>query len=188
MIKKLLILTTVVLSACSTNVNQSKQVDTRPNTDNNIKLSFKTKALVDNKVKSIEAFLSSNPSDPFASGANPLGDNTILKTNIVSGSNTTLSFSGFQGGGPFYAFIAAFDDLIDSPTRNNITRVDNSLISTDKKWSRSFNSVTSNLIYSDGGSQLKVKLQLEIFNQTDISVQPIDGIVPSAPITVIRKN
>jgi hypothetical protein len=106
-------------------------------------------------------FLTRNYNDPFAPGANVLGQ--ILKFNKVTVPNPVV-FSNIPAGGPYYAVASAYDGVIGDPLSNNITEPDNSLPGLDKKWRRSANSVNVNgqaAVYSDRSNSLSIQLYLK---------------------------
>jgi hypothetical protein len=141
-------------------------------------LEFETKAV--SPVKSFSAFLSTNFANPFIAGTNPLGDGVMVKVNNSSETGS-LVFSHVPRGGPYYAVVAAYDTLIDAAVPNNITAIDPTLLSPDKKWARSTNNVTVNiarkLVFSDTNTILKVNLNLApvIFNTIPVVVSPVTG-------------
>ncbi len=156
---------------------------------------FKTKSSSDgspakdiSQVKSYSAYLTTDYNDPFASGANPLGDNAIIQVNSGSGGSATIIFSNIKRGGPYFAVIAAYDDVIGSNNRTNLTKYDPSIVSAEKNWSRSNNSVfiqpSGNLVFSDGGSELVADLTLLEGKPTRIGFQTniIEGDIITGPI------
>lgn len=149
-----------------------KEVDFKSGATVDLKISdiftFKTKSNSSiseaslSDVKSITAFLSTNPTDPFATGSNPFGDGVSISKNYT-GSNI-ISFMNVPVGGPYYAVIAAFDDVTGSITKNNISEGNTSITSADNKWYISINSVnvlpSRNLAFSDTSNKLEVSLIL----------------------------
>jgi hypothetical protein len=141
-------------------------------------------------IKSYSAFLSTSYDDPFSTGTNPSGDG--IKTDVDNSSNSqiTITFSNIHRGGPYFAIIAAFDDIIGGVNRNNITRIDSSILSVDKSWSRSNNSVTvlpdGSLLFSDGSNELKSDLTLKegTPNKMGIQITVFDGNPIPAPASV----
>lgn len=113
-------------------------------------------------IKSFSAFLTTNPTDPFALSSNPLGDNFIVSSDNVTYSK--IRFSNVPTGGPYYAVVSAFDDISTSTTKNNISESNISLTSSDNKWWVSTNSVnilpSKQIIYSDLSNALNVDLVL----------------------------
>lgn len=139
---------------------------------------IKPKTIAD--VKSYSAFLTTNFADPFADGANPNGNGFV--TNVdVSDATTSIVFRNVPRGGPYYAVIAAFDDISSSDSKKNITRSDASIIANEKQWARSSNSVTilpsGSITFSDDSSQLKAELYLEegMVNRLGIDITVSDG-------------
>ena len=138
----------------------NKEVSFKYTTTINFKIanlhSFKTKSsssvlealLTD--VKSLSAFLTNNPTDPFATGSNPFGDGVIVSYDSIG---NIMRFVNVPVGGPYYAVVAAFDDFAASPTKNNITEINPALTSVDKKWYLSTNTVnvlpTNVLVFSN---------------------------------------
>ena len=168
----------VSLSSCYSKVENAsnkpilKEVDFKSGATVNIKIAdlvtFNTKSnssipeasLTD--VKSITAFLTTNPTDPFATGSNPFGDGVSISTNYTG--NNILSFYDTPVGGPYYAVVSAFDDVSGSLTKNNISEINVAITSVDNKWYVSTNSVnvlpTRNLAFSNTSSTLDVSLIL----------------------------
>jgi hypothetical protein len=152
----------------------------------NVRLTFKAKADTFSRVKAFEAYLTTNYNDPFAHGANPFGDNVRVKVNIVDG-NAVINFNNIHGGGPYFAVVAAYDDVIENPARKNIVKRDGTILSTDKKWSRSVNSVHvvgSTLNYSDNGNELTINMKLEPVNNLGLDVSPQNGVSNPGPIQI----
>lgn len=175
----LLIATFIVsLSSCYSKVENIsskpilKEVDFKSGATVDLKISdiftFKTKSnssipetsLTD--VKSITAFLTTNPTDPFATGSNPLGDGVSISRNYTG--NSTISFMNVPVGGPYYAVVAAFDDISGSLNKNNISEANTNITSLDNKWYISINSVnvlpSRDLAFSDTSLALDVSLIL----------------------------
>lgn len=148
-----------------------------------LNLSFRLKAV--SRVKSFEAYLTTNFNDPFASGANPFGDNVRTKANVGPVS-TDINFPDVPAGGPYFAVIAAFDDVIENPERKNITQIDKTILSNAKNWSRSSNSVTISSVplFSDKSDGLKVNMKLAPVNSIGFTIAPKDGASTSLPITI----
>lgn len=192
--KNLILILTLSLAACSLEkpgsllekpVQGSEKV-IRKADQRSVTLSFNTQATALSRIKSFEAFLSSNFSNPFASGANPFGDNVKVQVNN-SGTTTVITFSAIPAGGPYFAVIAGFDNVIGATPRNNITRADATLASTDKKWARSSNTITvstTGIIFSNGGTELNTDLKLDAFNNVGVTIAPQNGPVNSGAITV----
>lgn len=205
------ILFSTFLLSCSFNnatIPQSSKIDKKLDfskklknsitvTINHLPNDFNTKASTDGQagkvladVKSYEVFLTKNFNDPFATGANPLGDNNSIKVNSSNQTSQVISFSNIPSGGPYFAVIAAFDDFSTSSTKKNITQPDTSILSNDKRWARSSNSVTVdgnfNLTYSDNAGTITVgNLQLQNFASVNIDsiiilnnygTQPLGGL------------
>lgn len=130
------------------------------------KLIFKTKASSSAKlgknisdIKSYKAFLTTNFSNPFIAGSNPKGDGVQITANVNPLENTIITFSSVPQGGPYYAVLAAFD-----ASNNNITKLDQTIQSTEKNWARSKNNVTvlsdGSLKYSNSLNNLDIVLML----------------------------
>jgi hypothetical protein len=96
------------------------------------------KSLAD--VKSFSAFLTNDFADPFKPGANPFGDGEKVSVNYSSGEINVL-FHNVPEGGPYVAVVAAFDSDTESIVRNNLTRPDPDIPTSDKQWARSINGV-----------------------------------------------
>jgi hypothetical protein len=168
----------VSLSSCYSKIENnnspsiSKEVDFKSGATVNLKISdlkeFTTKSTSStpeatvSDVKSITAFLSTNPTDPFATGSNPFGDGVSISKNYTGSS--IISFMNVPVGGPYYAVIAAFDDVTGSITKNNITEGNTNITSTDNKWYVSGNSVmvlpSRNLAFSNTSTALDINLVL----------------------------
>jgi len=153
-------------------------------------LNFKTKGSKDpiepkdqDDVKSYDMFLTSDFEDPFAVGANIFG--TGVRYPINNSSNPILvTMYNVPQGGPYYLAIAAFDDTIAIPTRQNITKSNpliDTLLDENKKWAISTNCLTvdtdKNLIYSDLDDKFNVTIKLEdgIPNELETEVNIISG-------------
>lgn len=140
----------------------------------NLKSTSGIRARTIDDIKSYNIFLSSDFSNPTAKGANPFGDNNVLKVNssqVVE--NRVVTFENIPVGGPYYAFISAYDSEISSASRNNITEVDTSLTSTDKNFSRSYNSITVNndkTVYVSGEDSNLVVLSLKLKNELPVNI------------------
>lgn len=110
-------------------------------------------------VKSYKIFLTTNNADPL--------------NNIVAGSmnwvdsttnNQIITIANVPNGSNYFGVISAYDDVANSPTALNITEPDPNLLSADKKWARSINSVNISgdiSVYSDASSSLIIDLHLE---------------------------
>lgn len=137
-------------------------------------------------VKSFSAFLTTNFKDPFSTGSNPRGNGILTDINYTNNGQVTITFSSVVAGGPYFASIAAFDDFAGINTRKNITNPDPTILSLDKFWARSSNSVTiqsdGKLIFSDGSNDLKADITLKdgTPNSVDIKIIVNDGnpVVP----------
>jgi len=157
-----------------------------------IKPAFSTKAssgVVKEKtfsdVKSFSVFLTTNQANPFAPGSNPFGDGFVFEVNKDL-NNSTVTISDVPVGGPYYGVIAAFDDIVGSPSRNNITETNPFLQSDDNRWLVSSNSVTVNtdltLTYSGALSSNALETSLQLQNavppRIEIGITPTDGNLP----------
>lgn len=175
----------------SVDLKLQKSFDLKLNISN---LGFKTKAELSgpedppatnlDKIKSFDAFLTTNYNNPLAPGANPFGNNYIIKVNY-NPKSTTIMFPAVPAGGPYYAVIAAYDSDKDDVNRKNITYSDPSISSNNKRWSRSSNNVSiarSQISFSDLGTKLKVKLKLSKPNGIGVDIIPIDGEVIGNPV------
>ncbi len=115
-------------------------------------------------IKSYKIFLTTDYPNPFTSGANAFGDGNVYSINR-SISNDNPIIENVPDGGPYYAVVAAYDDVMENPGANNITKPDDTLLSIDKKWARSINTATVNIggtvSYSDGSGALQIKLSLQ---------------------------
>jgi hypothetical protein len=175
----LVIAVMLLLTSCNSQPNNfssnkiiNKEVNFRDGSTIEINISnifnFKTKsndstpeATLDD-IKSFSAFLTTNPTDPFALSSNPLGDNFIVSSDNVTANK--IRFSNVPIGGPYYAVVSAFDDISTSTTKNNISESNISLTSSDNKWWVSTNSVnilpSKQILYSDLSNALNVDLVL----------------------------
>lgn len=133
-------------------------------------------------VKSYQIFLTDNYNDPLEN----IVRGRIYRFNSDSGSSFTLT--NVPDGGPYWAVISAWDGLIDDSLAQNITEpdLDPALLSIDKKWSRSTNSVTivSKVpSYSDSSTFLNNSLQLKqgIKAAVDTSISILAGATDSTP-------
>lgn len=113
-------------------------------------------------IKSFSAFLTTNPTDPFASGSNPFGDGFVISTDSIT--SPIIRFTNVPIGGPYYAVATAFDDISTSITKKNISESNISLTSIDNKWWVSTNSVnilpSKKVVYSDLSNALSIDLLL----------------------------
>lgn len=133
-------------------------------------------------VKSYQIFLTDNYNAPLEN----IVRGRIYEFNSDSGSSFTLT--NVPDGGPYWAVISAWDGLIDDSLAQNITEpdLDPSLLSIDKKWSRSTNNVTivsKTPSYSDSSTFLTNSLQLKqgIKAAVDTSVSILAGATDSTP-------
>lgn len=127
-------------------------------------------------VKSYQIFLTNNFDNPFTTGAN-VSQDTIYKFNSIQ---NTFTFRNIPDGGPYWAVISAWDGTISDPLSQNITEPDLTLLSIDKKWARSTNTVmVSSKIptYSDSSNSLNLNLQLKqgIKASVDMEVSIVNG-------------
>ncbi|MBC7475942.1 MAG: hypothetical protein H7263_16790 [Candidatus Sericytochromatia bacterium] len=159
------------------------------NLDFNTKASSSGKAPSQlNDVKSYSAFLTTNYNDPFATGANPNGDGVIAQANSATNGSASIVFNNVRRGGAYFAVIATFEDIVGGNNRNNITFLDNTILSADKRWSRSTNSVTilpsGTLSFSDSGTELKSNLSLSegLPVKIGFQVNVLDGSSIAGPI------
>lgn len=198
----LLVITTLLVSfsSCYTKIDLTggsailKEINFRDGSTVNLNISdlisFNTKSnssVVEaslSDVKSINAFLTTNPTDPFLSGSNPLGNGVMISRNYVG--NSIISFTNVPIGGPYYAVVAAFDDVTSSSTKNNITNPNLTLTSIDNKWSISGNSVnvlpSRNLAFSNTSTTLDVDLILRRPLPNSISTAIIVNDGTTAPV------
>lgn len=185
----LLLITLILFISCTNQINKLENIkkesiiSNRPKTNINFKLKANNNLIV--YVKSIKAYLSKSPTDPFD---NFYQDNYFFSTDIINNS-VSFSFPRVRIGGPYYVYLSAYDNLSNNENRKNITIEDNNLTSTEKKWSRSINSITispeGKVNFSDNGKSLKVNLKV-LLNQTGIGIFPINGNNKlTDPITVI---
>jgi hypothetical protein len=195
----------LALASCSFNPSQNRQVIVEKEVNfnkkfdiqlkiNNLNNLFKTKATntsVDGQaakafldIKSFSAFLTTDPVDPFALGANPNGNGFMInRDNTDTSGPVTINFHNVpRGGQPYYAVIAAFDGLSGDTNRKNITKINTNLASSDQKWTISQNNVTisssGNLTFSDDPNNTLVadlNLQDGIANRISFQVDLIDG-------------
>lgn len=170
--KKLLILSTILmLSGCyypqQTNIDKSINNSIKPV----MKFSFSLKNLDSaNLIKSVDAYLVTDPKNPLTS--------TVAKYNSdINNGNINVSFSNYPVGGPYYLALQLFDDITSSKSKKNITAVNSSILSTDKQFDISLNSViySVNLVYSDGSNSLKIEVNLVNYNDLPINVVPQNG-------------
>lgn len=143
---------------------------------------FKTKSISGeaaknlNDVKSYDIFLSSNYDDPLANNTNPFGNSTVLRINAANATennSVNVTFNNIPSGGPYYAVVAAYDGLITDKSRNNITELDNTIISANKRFARSDNSVVVNTDLSTTISDKKSSLNisaLQLQNEKPVSI------------------
>lgn len=198
----LLVITTLLVSfsSCYSNVDLTggnsilKEINFRDGSTVNLKISdlvsFNTKSNSSaieaslSDVKSISAFLTTNPTDPFSVGSNPLGNGVMISRNYVGSS--IISFTNVPIGGPYYAVVAAFDDVTSSTTKNNITDPNLTLTSIDNKWSISGNTVnvlpSRNLAFSNTSTTLDVDLILRRPLPNSISTAIIVNDGTTAPV------
>lgn len=155
-------------------INQTKSLNTKAYSD---AILPKTKF----DVSIYKVFISKNKLNPFTTGDMITEIKTI---NVVADSTApaSVTFTGIPDGGPYYAFVSAYEKYITNfdgiPEENfiNITRADNNLLSIDKKWATSSNNVNIVSVvntFSDKSDALKVSLNLQ------------DG-VPSSVDTAVR--
>lgn len=131
-------------------------------------LGFKTKLYSDavlpkafTDVKSYKIFLTTNNADP-------LNNIVVGSMNWVNSTtnNQIITIANVPNGSNYFGVISAYDDVANSPTALNITEPDTdpNLLSTDKKWARSTNSVNISgdiSVYSDGSTSLSIALPLK---------------------------
>lgn len=178
-----------LLSSCS---NYSNNITTSINsvnksTTNSVSFKFSLKATSAQRIKSVSAYLSNNYNNPDLAGSNPLGDNNVLNVNVINGV-VTFSFKNIPVGGPYYCILSAYDTSAESTTGNNITNIDNTVLSSEKRIARSSNGVTvtpSGLVFSDGGTKLNLKLKLKPTNGLGTEITPGSGAQTSGGITII---
>jgi len=196
--KKIIFLPAIALMIASCNLNMNsgriinpvtiqKEVDLSKGFDIQIKISdlaqkgFKTKAASNSSaipgktfadIKSFSAFLTTDYNDPFAPGSNPKGNGVIVNVNVTTTGSALINISNVPVGGPYFAVVAAFDDVVGGASRDNITVPDSTICnnpsvscsSSDISWSRTSNNVTvspsGSIIFNGGGSQLLANLNL----------------------------
>jgi len=193
--KKILIASLLVFTACSNNIQKNNQLDkvssiisSEVKTPVKANLNFKIKGNPEllAYVKSVKAILSNSSTDPLS---NVYTDGSFFTTDLVN-STITFTFKNVPVGGPYYVYLAAYDNIFTNSTKISLAIDDNNLISTDKKWSRSLNTLTISptgvVTFSDNGTSLKVTLKIKA-NNTGININPVNGSnTPSNVITVIK--
>jgi hypothetical protein len=129
-------------------------------------------------------FLSKNKLNPFGSSDMITQVKDVLPdTETFQGS---VIFSNIADGGPYYAFVSAYEKIttnnngVTTESFINITKSDSNLQSIDKKWATSINSVNTNLgnnTFSDSTDSLKVTLNLQagIPSRVDSSIRLFSG-------------
>lgn len=180
--KKLLAVTVVtMLSGCysyspqQVNTNQPVLVQKNNISKSMMRFTFSLKdAQSMSRVKSVDAYLVSNPNDPSSSNIYP--DKFKYQVDVVNG-NINITFSNFPSGGPYYLALQTFDDIISSSERKNITAMNNSITSTNKQFAISVNSViySSSIVYSDGSNSLNIAINLLEYNDLPINLSPENG-------------
>lgn len=142
-------------------------------------------------VMSFDAFLTTDPVNPFTIGANPAGNGVIFSSNKSATGIQIITFSNVPPGGPYYAVVAGFDKSITDPTRKNITEINPDLLSPDQRWAVSSNNVSVNsnftLIFSDTYLVLNILLQLQsaAAPMVDVVITPTDGVPDTSPYGAI---
>ncbi len=193
--KKILITSLLAFTACSSNMEKNNQLDKVSSASNSeiktplkANLNFKIKGNPEllAYVKSVKAILSNSATDPFS---NVFTDGSFFTTDLVN-NTITFTFNSVPPGGPYYVYLAAYDGIFTLPTKISLAIDDNTLISTDKKWSRSLNTLnispTGVVTFSDNGTSLKVTLKIKA-NNTGININPVNGSnTPTNVITVIK--
>lgn len=174
-----------ILLGCSSNVNLVNE-NIQKETNSLNKFSFSIKAIPLDYVKSIRARLIKVPTDPNS----PSSIISSVDQDITS-STTTITFQSVRIGGPYYVAVAAYDDVVSNPLRNNITKENPNITTADKKWAISSNNVTvsaSSATYSDSLTSLSVVLKI-ILSQasTTITITPQNGQSTTGSITVNPK-
>ncbi len=141
-------------------INQDKSFDKKAFSD----------AILPKKKQDISlyrVFISKNQLNPFNQG-----DMVSSVKDVIPNSNFqgTTTFTGISDGGPLYAFVSAYEKIITNengiPKENfvNVTKINSSLQSIDKKWAVSENNVSILLgknTFSDNSNSLKITLNLQ---------------------------
>lgn len=128
-------------------------------------------------VKSFSAFLTTNPTDPFATGTNPLGNGVVFSTTNVN--TRIIQFLNVPQGGPYYAVITAFDGI--NGTGTNLSEPNTTIISLDNKWNTSSDNVvvlpSRMVIFSNPNNALNVDLILrkQVSNSITSEITVING-------------
>jgi len=138
-------------------------------------------------VKSYDIFLTNNPTNPFASGANIFGDGIKFQVDNTSLNPIVVTMYNLPVGEHYYLAIAAFDDIIkNTATRKNITKINSfidSSVEEEKKWAVSSNCLTVasdyTLTYSGDGStmfEVYIKLDDGVANEIDTKININSGV------------
>lgn len=128
-------------------------------------------------IKSFSAFLTTSPTDPFATGTNPLGDSVVFSTNNVN--TRIIQFLNVPQGGPYYAVITAFDGI--NGTGTNLSEPNTTIVSLDNKWNTSSDNVvvlpSRMVIFSNPNNALNVDLILrkQVSNSITSEITVING-------------
>lgn len=167
-----------LLSGCyqSNQVELNKSVLIESQRISDIKVSFRIKdANSVSRIKSVDAYLVKDPLKPLESNA--YSSNYKYQADVINGV-ISFSFKNAPSGGPYYLALQAFDNTIAGLPRNNITEINNSILSTDKNVAISSNNVSINnnqLVFSDGGQSLNTIIGLTIFNNLGVTISPQKG-------------
>lgn len=150
-------LLSLFLFSCQNNIYgisnvQKKVINNLSQTGAKIKLTINTKSFSKKSndasnyktsldIKSYTAFLTKNKINPFSEGA-------VETINVNKSDLNQLIFENIPSGGPYYAVVAAYDDVIESSTRKNITQENLDILNIDNEWSISTNSVSVDETYN----------------------------------------
>lgn len=126
-------------------------------------------------VKSFKVWLCTNPLLPVTS---VLSGSQFDFDKVITDEYSWVDFINVPSGGPYYAVISAYDDLVVNTVRKNITK--ENIFSTDgkQKISISTNSITVNPDFTlTPLDTLKVNLSLvdAIGNSIETKISPQDG-------------
>lgn len=183
--KKLLAVTAVIfMSGCYStspqqiNINNSVKSSNSSSSNSEMKFSFSLKdAQSASRVKSIDAYLVKNYDSPLLTTSNVYSNGYKYQANVVNGI-INITFNNYPLGQNYYLAIQAFDDIVTSSTRNNITAIDSTVISGNNQVARSNNSVSytnGSLVYSDLSSTLNISINLLEYNNLPVNLTPQNG-------------
>lgn len=141
----------LMIFSCQSNITSISNIENKSTSNFNkvgakIKLNISTKSFSKKStdasnaktsldIKSYTAFLTKNKENPFSEGA-------VETINVNKEDVTELIFENIPSGGPYYAVVAAYDDVIENSTRKNITQANFDIFNVDNEWSISTNSVS----------------------------------------------